>query len=73
VFFNPSGQDQKGDKPEGVLHHESFCYKVCVDFVRLGFAYVVFTQGRRFNRVDNTHFLVTGNKVSNKVVTVVCC
>lgn len=50
------------------LHHKSFSNKVCVNFVRLGFAYVVFTQGRRLNRVDNTHFVVTGNKV----VTVVC-
>ena len=52
--------------------YANLLFEVEFDFVSLGFAYVVFMQRRRFNRVDNTHFVVTGNNVSNKVVTVIC-
>lgn len=52
--------------------YANLLFEVEFDFVSLGFAYVVFMQRRRFNRVDNTHFVVIGNNVSNKVVTVIC-
>lgn len=34
--------------------------------------YVVFTYGKRLDRVKYTHLKGTGNKVSNKVVAIVC-
>ena len=45
---------------------------VRVDFVSLGLADIVFAHRRSLNRVDNTHVIAMGNKVSNKVVAVVC-
>ena len=38
----------------------------------LRFANVVFTHNRSLDGIKNTHFVILGNKVSNKVVTVVC-
>ena len=62
----------KRDKPVGILHQKSLSNDVSVDLIRLGFAQIVFAHGRRFDRVEYTHFKGTGNKVSYKVVAIVC-
>ena len=56
---------------ERFLHHESFSNDVCVDFVSLRFANVVFTYSISLDGVQHTHFVILNNKISNKVVAVV--
>ena len=60
------------DEPEAVLHHKSFSNNVCVDFISLGFANVIFTDLTGFDWVQHIHLVRLSNKVSNKVVAVVC-
>ena len=45
---------------------------LCVDFVSLRFANVVLTHSRSLDGVQHTHFVILSNKISNKVVAVVC-
>lgn len=59
-------------KPVGILHHKSFSNDVSVDLICLRFANIVFTHGRRLDGVKYTHIKGTGNKVSYKVVAIVC-
>ena len=61
-----------GHKSERILQHKSFANDESVDFIRLRFANVVFPHNRSLNGIKNTHFVILGNKVSNKVVAVVC-
>lgn len=62
----------KSDEPVGILHHECFGNHECVDFIRLSHANVILTHCGRFNRVKYTHIVMAGNKVSDKVVAIVC-
>lgn len=56
------------DKPVGILHHKSFSNEECVNFICFGFADTIFAHNRSFDRVEYTHVVVTGNKVSDKAV-----
>ena len=56
---------------ERFLHHKSFTDNASVDFVSLRFANVVLSHSRSLDGVQHTRFVITGNKVSNKVVVVV--
>ena len=60
------------DRPVGILHHERLCNEERVDFVSLGLADVVLAHDRSLDGVQHTHAVVTGDKVSDKVVAVVC-
>lgn len=62
----------KSDKPVGSLHHKSFSNEVRVDLIHLWFAYIVFTHRRCLDRVEYTYVNGTGNKISYKVVAIVC-
>ena len=55
-----------------VLHHKSFSNHVSVDLICLSFANVIFSHLTGFDGVQHTHLVKLSNKVSNKVVTVVC-
>ena len=60
----------KRDKPEGILHHESFNNNVCVDLPLLVLQ-MFFYIANVLIELD-THMVVMGNKVSNKIVAIVC-
>lgn len=60
----------KRDKPEGILHHESFNNNVCVDLPLLVLQ-MFFYIANVLIELD-THMVVIGNKVSNKIVAIVC-
>ncbi len=60
------------DKPVGILHHKCLGNEERVDFVSLGLADVVLAHDRCLDGVQHTHAIVTGDKVSDKVVAVVC-
>ena len=62
----------KTDESEVILHHKSFSNHICVDLICLRFANVVFTNLTGFDGVQHTHLVKLSNKVSNKVVAVVC-
>ena len=47
--------------------------KAWVDLICLRFANVILTNLTGFDGVQYTHLVKFSNKVSNKVVTVVCC
>ena len=61
------------DESQVVLHHKSFSNHVSVDLICLSFVNVIFPHLTDLAGVQHTHFVKLSNKVSNKVVTVVCC
>jgi hypothetical protein len=60
------------DKSEIILHHKSFSNNISVDLICLRFANVILTHLTGLDGVQHTHLVKLSNKVSNKVVTVVC-
>ena len=67
-----SYESLEDDESEVVLHHKSFSNHVSVDLICLSFANVIFSHLTGFDGVQHTHLVKLSNKVSNKVVTVVC-
>ena len=65
-------QIKETDESEVVLHHKSFSNNICVDLICLSFANVVLSHLTGFDGVQHTYLVKLSNKVSNKVVTVVC-
>ena len=63
---------EEADESEVVLHHKSFSNHVSVDLICLSLANVIFSHLTGFDGVQHTHLVKLSNKVSNKVVTVVC-
>jgi len=63
---------KKGNESEVILHHKSFSNNKCVDLICLCFTNIVLTHLTGFDGVQHTHLVELSNKVSNKVVTVVC-
>ena len=57
---------------EVILHHKSFSNNKCVELICLRFTNIVLTHLTGFDGVQHTHLAELSNKVSNKVVTVVC-
>ena len=51
---------------------KSFANYVSVDFISLRLADVIFSHRGSLDRVENTHFVERSNKISDKVVAVVC-
>jgi len=62
----------ESDKPVGILHHKSFGNDVCVDLICLRFANVILPHSRSLDGVQHTHLEIFSDKVSNKVVAIVC-
>ena len=62
----------EADESEVILHHKSFSNNKCVDLICLCFTNIVLTHLTGFDGVQHTHLVELSNKVSNKVVTVVC-
>ena len=60
------------DESEGILHHKSFSNYISVDLICLRFANVILMHLTGFDGVQHIHLLKLSNKLSNKVVIVVC-
>ena len=55
-----------------ILYHKSFANDVCVEFIGLRLADVVFAQGGSPDRVEHTHFVIRSDKIPCKVIAIVC-
>ncbi len=60
------------DEPMRLLHHECFRDDVGINLIRLSLADVVLPHSRGLDRVNDTDLMTFIDKVTDKVVTVVC-
>lgn len=61
------------DKPVGILQYECFGNNVCVDFVSLALADVIFTHDRGFDGVQHTYVEIAGYRLIIKSPQYLSC